>query len=136
MSSWVSKVMAGLLALFFLGGMYGCVGMFSSVHSTMDRGTHCPMMGVNGVCQTPIDHLSYWNNFLNVTPLGLPLLVLVLALVSAYLWMCRNHIGKFVIHLLAPHKPPLRSFHHLARHALQDAFSNGILNPKLYSFLM
>lgn len=129
---FAGKATASLLTFFFLGGIFLCVGMVSSMQHDMSMGTSCSTTSVEGGCSAPIDHLSYWSNILSVIPSDFAALILALA-ACACVWIVCRGIWNPLKHLCSPHYslPPPRTFF-LPRHALQEAFSNGILHSKRY----
>lgn len=129
----VKKTIGILLTTFFLGGIFLCVGIASSMHHDMSVGTPCPMTTANDGCSAPTDHISYWANILLAIPSDFAALVLALVAACACVWIvCRGiwDSPKLFSSFQYPIPPPLTFF--LPRHTLQEAFSNGILHPKLY----
>jgi hypothetical protein len=87
---------------------------------------------MDGNCKAPVDHLSFWNHIFSVLPSGFTTLVLLfIAITSINFWFVCHGIGELNKYLLLePLYTPRPSL--LPRNYLQEAFSNGILNPKLH----
>lgn len=126
--NWVAKAVSLLLASFFIGGIFICVGMVSS----MDHSMPCPMSATATDCKAPTDHISYWSNILSVIPSDFAALALALVAACACVWLVSrglwNPLKLLQTVAKATSPPPI----YIPRHALQEAFSNGILHPKLY----
>jgi hypothetical protein len=131
--SLVQKSLAILLATFFLGGFFLCMGMTSSSHYTMaDSHQLCPIMGGTGPCQNSMDHLSYWQTIFSVIPSEFFSALIALLTACACLWLVCRGIWKPHRHVLVPEwSPPIRTYL-LPRSYLQEAFSNGILHSKAF----
>lgn len=130
--NWAAKGISILLATFFLGGIFLCVGIPTLMNHSMSMEAPCPMTTGNHGCTTPSDHISYWSNILSVIPSDFAALVLALVAACACVWLvCRGILNPFKILRVLEHatSPP---FQYIPRHSLQEAFSNGILHPKLY----
>lgn len=92
-------------------------------------------MGHKTICKMDIfDHLSYWQSLFTALPhIGIGMaLVLMLALVSSAFWSYFSsylqRCQAILQRLYLRHSPP----RDLCDHILQ-AFSQGILHPKIYS---
>jgi len=128
----IQRFLATVLTLFFIGGIFLCVGSVSVMNHSMSAGMPCPIASDHDGCSTPSDHLSYWSNILSVIPADFAALVLALAAACACTWLASRGIWNPVKQLSLLQQatsPPLIL---VPRHALQEAFSNGILHPKLY----
>lgn len=100
-----------------------------AMHETMPG---CPLMGMSTICQmNPLQHLGMWQNLFAFVPTAESLLALLLSLVAAALGLRLFSrililISKIRLRQLLPREydPPPR--------LLQELFSSGILNPKLF----
>ncbi len=126
------KSLALILILFFIGGIFLCIGISSSSQHSMAMGSSCPSSNSAEGCQTPLDHLSYWSSIFSAIPLDFSSLITALVFACACLWLvCRGIWNPHTLfasweQVLSP--PPL----FIPRNSLQEAFSNGIIHPKLY----
>lgn len=109
--------------------LYGALG---AVHmSPMGEGLSggCPFMpGVNLCDMTPLAHLSTWESSFTALAAQSIGALLVLALVALALL---SFSPMFLV-LRAVSQPVRRATLSPARHELHDAFSDGILNPKIF----
>lgn len=130
---WVGKTLAAVLISFFLGGIFLCIGMSATAHAGMQPSDMRCMHAPNDTgCSPSFDHASYWGHFLSALPSDLLGVIAAFLTACASLWLVRR-IGWDVMPERYPgflSDPPPLSL--LPRHSLQEAFSNGILNPKLY----
>lgn len=122
------KSLSILLATFFVAGVFLCMGAVSSTDHSMP----CPINATTADCSTASEHISYWISILSVVPSDFVALLLIAAAVCVCAWVLfrsiwNSHALLFVAE--QSHAPPPRF---IARHTLAEAFSNGILHPKLY----
>lgn len=133
--AFVQRSVAILLAVFFALGIFAYSSSMVESHHTMGDGTAhhvCPLMGNTPACVSIFEHISHWqSSFVAVLTDMLPLVVL-LSIVCVCLWLLHYHIWELKRVFSTPWVPPdlLRSL--LPRHALQEAFSNGLIHPKTY----
>jgi hypothetical protein len=123
----------GILA-FFLFGVFGVMnfGMDTGVGGTM---SHCPFADGMLVCNmSPFEHIAAWQSmFTSLSRQQQDIGSLVLLLLVSFL------VVAWIRKIYPPSKNLLRQFLYV-RHKeyiplgnfLQEAFSNGILNPKIY----
>ena len=98
----------------------------------MSVGVPCHSASADGGCSETTDHLSYWSTILSVIPSDFAALILALVAACACVWLvCRGiwNPAQLAVVLQLANSPPAT---YLPRHSLQEAFSNGILHPKLY----
>lgn len=122
----MKTVLAATLVLLVL---YGALG---AVHTSATGGElmgGCPFMpGVNLCNMTPLVHLSAWESSfvaLVAQSIGVLLVLALLAFVFvSFFPVLMVHVASVPL-FRAPARLPVRR-------ELQDAFSNGILNPKVF----
>ena len=132
--SWVTKILSFTLLTFFLGTMF-----FSLFHMSMGmdmsgRMTNCPFMSHEEViCPMNLaDHIGAWKSvFLSVAPA----LTLLLAVAGVAVFVAA--VAPNLLRKIQYASPPLcrwleTSTYTFSYRSLQELFSNGILNPKLY----
>jgi len=127
------KGLAGLLLLFLLGTMF--TSLFHMTHMDMSMGmVDCPfMMPGEGICPMDLaEHVGAWKTaFQSVIP------TLVLLLVSAGMAtlvasVAPNLLRRVLYFLPPPHSRLPMQIYTFSHRPLQELFSNGILNPKVY----
>lgn len=129
----VQKLLAAVLISFFLGGMFLCIGMSATAHVGMQASDmHCMGGSSDTDCSPSFDHTSYWNHILSVIPSDLLSVIAGLLIVCAYLVFARRIDWTALARMLYGLSSGSPSRLLLPRSSLQDAFSNGILHPKLY----
>lgn len=126
---------AALFVLFFLTSYFGAVTIDMPMDSdgTMSG---CAMPGMATLCQmNPLEHIGMWQSMFTAMPnqndiFAILLILLSFALAAALIHSHRSH---------APPKAPIlsSSFTYYKRYVpivspLQEAFSNGILHPKIF----
>jgi len=128
------KVIAGITLAFVLGTMF--VSLFHMASAMEMRGgmSNCPFMAHKEViCPMDLaDHIGMWKNVFMAT---IPPLELLLVVVAAIVF-----VATAAPHLLVPRGIPILLFFKRLRERIytytyrpmQDLFSNGILNPKLF----
>lgn len=125
----MKAVIAAVLVLLVLYGVLGAVHM-NPLGEGLAGG--CPFMpGVNLCDMTPLAHLAAWqDSFVALTAQSvgsLPALILALAALFLTLVFSAFSLTPFLtlqpIRIVAPQP---------ARRSLQEAFSDGILNPKIF----
>lgn len=117
------------------------VSILSTIHFGMDTSSaeamsDCPFATTQGLCamDNPIDHASMWRGLLAVFPvsaMALMLFATAIALTSSFFFspyilfeLLYRVVRVRLRYLSYAFSHPLRS--------LAEAFSNGILNPKLF----
>jgi len=140
MTSWLS--IAGKMVLVLGLAAFLFFGIFGVSHSTMNMGpdgnmtmSNCPFMsGQAVVCNmNPLEHISAWQSMF-VTILqqnSSDLLVLLLAALALTLVWTRLLRPKFEPEPQLAFAIACRE-HYLPPPLLQELFSSGILNPKLF----
>lgn len=130
-----SRAMSILVAIALLS-----VGVLSTVHFGMDmsggdKGVNCPFAGItHSMCSgNPLDDLSVWQGLIAVVPphTMTAILSMLLATLFVFTYASRLSLRNFQIvpllytrHTTYGHSPP--------RSALKEAFSRGVLHPKLF----
>lgn len=118
---------------FFLVGFLG-LGQFSMGTDTNREMLSCPFMGVTALCQMGLlEHIATWQNMFTNLPVKnvfnfLALLLFFFLLVFSlrnFRGVHRNVPLCSRINIFGIGKPTFRGF-------LQEAFSDGILNPRLF----
>lgn len=124
------------IAAFLAVGILGLskFGMPTNADGQMEN---CPFMNMGGgsvVCKmTPFEHMATWQSMFTSLPLkdifvlaSLLLLVVVAVFLTKKLW------GSHELELVSLHRQRFRDKTFFAHSPLLEAFSNGILNPKLF----
>ncbi len=121
-------LLLGVIAFLFLN----VFGLSLAVPMTHDgHMPGCPFMGGTAVCQmNPFEHISAWQSMFTSTAAesSFSLLLLTLMVVA---WCA----GIFKVRFYPEIRAPLQYHQHnlfFFRSPLQEAFSNGILNPKIF----
>ena len=119
------------------------VSVFSLPHFTMNMSMDadgnmsmmdCYMPGMTAVCtMSPLEHIARWQGMFASTPaqsLTLSLLLLVLAVVLGFICIKQTHSPPLALQKarLSPRRRKYVPLHS----SLQELFSSGILNPKLF----
>lgn len=92
----------------------------------------CPFMGMTAICQmSPIEHIAAWQNMFTSLPFQNSVLLLLLSLLAFFLVL--TWIEKIPIRPVSTQtiRYTQRAYISL-RNPLQELFSSGILNPKLF----
>ena len=123
--------MTAFLLIGVLGLSHMGMTMDADGHMTMDN---CPFMSGMGICNmSPLEHIAMWQNMFTTIPHELnQTLALLLLIVSA--------LGiAWVRYLFPPPREPVRQriYYSYREHVpvlniLQELFSSGTLNPKLF----
>lgn len=132
-----ASIKKGILALSFIAFLaIGTLGFGLG----MDRGTDgrmspCPFMGMSkeAVCQmTPFEHMAAWQSTFTSLPLkGISVLALLLLIIVAVFFIKKLWDSK-ELELVSLYRQRFRDRTFIIRSPLQEAFSQGILNPKLF----
>ena len=132
------SIKRGTLALAFIaflatGTLGFSLGMDKSADGQMSP---CPFMGMNKevVCQmTPFEHMAAWQSMFTSLPLkDISVLASLLLLAVFAVFFFRKLWDTQELELASFHKQRFRDRTFFAHGPLQEAFSNGILNPKLF----
>jgi hypothetical protein len=121
-------VLLGLISLFSL-----CLSTFSSMKADkMGQMTSCGMVHTSAVCPIAVaQHLDFWQYILVTTsPTALFLALILTAAAFALKWgtdTLQDIAAKVIYRIWRLFKPPL-----LLIDYLKQAFSQGILHPKIY----
>ena len=128
----MKKPLAILLASFLLTGVLLCTAISASMQLPAMGTAHAVCsQTTDGSCSTGLDHITHWQNLLTAIPIYFTLLILAFVLVRALGWMRRKASeGLFREHIQLSSFS--RAYSYIYRHPLQEAFSNGILNPKTF----
>jgi len=124
------------VAALLLAGSFGLPHLGMAMEMDMDGNmtmSDCYMPGMTAICNmTPLEHISSWQSMFTSIPaqnLLVALLLLVLAVIVGFSWIQRT--------LAPPERHAVRLFSHQREYIplhsqLQELFSQGILNPKLF----
>ena len=97
---------------------------------------NCSFMNMGGsvVCKmTPFEHMAAWQSMFTSLPLkDISVLASLLLLVAVVVFLTKKLWGSQELELVSLHKQRFRDKTFFAHSPLQEAFSNGILNPKLF----
>lgn len=130
-----SRTLAVILVGFLACGLFAYTGSFVEAHHTMGDGTShhvCSLSGTTADCVSILEHLSHWQASFTATFVPATFLVLCVALclclvrIVKHAWAIALTVSRFARSL------PYR-YIYLPRHALAEAFSNGLIHPKLHS---
>lgn len=122
----------GIIA-FLLVGFLG-LGHFGININSDGVMSNCPAMGMISVCQmNPLEHILAWQGMFAFTPNQNNILAALLLLLAIALGILRTR-QRHVVSLYKIFTPKRRygQSHSLWRTSLQEAFSNGILHPKIF----
>lgn len=112
-------------------------GLYSMPINEQGEMSNCPFLNESAtVCpMSTADHIAKWQQLFTVTPeknlllLSLALLVLMLVALFPFISKVRNKLPyQRFRNYIYKHKPEIKLFDHLL-----IAFSQGILNPRLYA---
>ena len=119
--------------LFFLVGFLG-FSHFSMTTEFYGKMSDCPFMGVIALCQmTPLEHLASWQTMFKTLPYqqkGIFFVLILFIILFSLSWL-----GIFILKkdLLEYRFQFISRFHNATfRTALEEAFSNGIVHPKIF----
>lgn len=123
-------ILLGITAFFTVGALgMGNFGMTADANGQM---SNCPFMGVTAVCKmSPLGHIDAWQNMFTALPFKSALTLFTLLLLAIFAALLFRD-------LLDNQRPRLvyarrfRNPTHIVRNELQEAFSNGILHPKIF----
>lgn len=141
MTSWFSTT--GKVVITLGLGAFLFLSVFGMSHSTMNMGpdgsmtmSNCPFMsGQAVVCNmNPLEHIAAWQSMFATTlqQNGTDLLALFLAALALALVWTRQLWGRPKRNLQPTFSVTQRSKETLPLPLLQELFSNGILNPKIF----
>ncbi|MEK7151839.1 MAG: hypothetical protein AAB773_00220 [Patescibacteria group bacterium] len=125
----------GIIA-FLLVGFIGANHLGMNMGSLGQEMSGCSVMGMTTVCQmNPLEHIAAWQNmFVSVSPKGtFDALVLFLAFLL-FAFSVKDFWSAGLASFFSDQKttPILRRTISIIRNPLAEAFSNGILNPKIF----
>ncbi len=118
------------------------VGLFGLFHFAMDMNNGgdalgCSFMNIATLCaMNPFTHIATWQNmFASSFPKEIFSLLALALLIALFAFTVRNFLrDSNVSQTLTPIQRLTTRISH-TKNSLQEAFSSGILNPKLYSSL-
>lgn len=121
------------LVSFLVAGTFGMANAGMSM-STDGHMSGCPLMGVPALCHmSPLEHAFTLQNMLTAIPFSgiFTLLISILlafsiAFLAPLVWLNLAVLFEPIV------RPPSSRDRLISRHALQEAFSNGILNSKAF----
>ncbi len=130
MISFRKSLLLFSVALLFIFSMPGMSGMMSM--DEQGNMPSCPYMNGAAVCKmNPLEHVAAWQSMFTALPVGTGLMtVLLFALLALVFIRIAWSVHTVDSAILYNHRFRYRP--HIARHALQEAFSKGILNPKTF----
>lgn len=128
-------LMCGIVA-FLLVGFFGVGLMEIHMGSLEQEMSGCPVMGITIICQmNPLEHIAAWQSmFVSVLPKGaFGTLALLLAFLL-FVFSTKSSLGVHLFARLSDQKIIRISKRVISiiRNPLAEAFSNGILNPKIF----
>lgn len=126
-------LMCGIVA-FLLVGFFGVGLMEIHMGSLEQEMPGCPVMGITIVCQmNPLEHIAAWQNmFVSVSPKGIfDTLALFLAFLL-FTFSVKSFWSARRASFFSAQKTVQRIVISIIRNPLAEAFSNGILNPKIF----
>ena len=133
MKSMVKLVTVGLLLVGFLvAGNPGLLHVSTDDTMLHESMPGCSLMGMTAICQmNPLEHIGMWQGLLAFLPqtqdlLALLLSLLVLAFGLSWLRLLPRSIQRVRL------RPYLRKSYVPPSHPLQELFSSGILNSKVF----
>lgn len=131
----INKKFVYFLSAFILVAFFGMslviMGMNMDKNGQMDG---CPFLGVTVLCKmNPLEHIEAWQNmFTTLPPKNISILTTFLMLAMFSIFFLRNPWSKNNLQAISIHRKRFRYSTYIARNKLQEAFSSGILNPKIF----
>ena len=129
-------LLSTLIAFFFVGFL-GIFHFDMDMTSDGQMSSGCFMPGMSTICQMdPIEHIAEWQSLFTAVPSQSDILTFLLALLTLVLGalFLYSHQGITPPRTLVPQSQFLYSKRHIPIvNSLQEAFSNGILHPRLYN---
>ncbi len=130
-----TAISLGIVAFLLVGAGVPHFGM--TMNTDMDGNmtmSDCYMPGMTAVCNmSPLEHVASWQSMFTSTPaqnFTLMLLLLVLVAVISFIWIEQTHSPPLALQRLSLSS---RRREYIPLHSsLQELFSNGILNPKVF----
>lgn len=123
----ISIALVAFLAL----GVFGLAN-FGMTMSADGHMSGCPFMGMAAVCQmNPFEHISALQNMFLTTAAENTLALLLLTIIATVGWIGNIFGFRLYPEVRAPllRRLPIFSF---TKSSLEEAYSNGILNPKIF----
>lgn len=133
----LQRMCATLLISFFVLGLCMYNASVIESHHVMGDGTAhhvCPLKGTTPGCVGIVEHLSHWQSSFAITFTALVFLLFV-SVVYVLLWEIQNRIPIMTRALTERTRHTYLQRRTLSRHYLQEAFSNGLLNPRVHCAL-
>ncbi len=136
-SKYVKIVSLFLISVFVTAAVFGIWHTFGMQMNSQGKMNGCPFMGQTGICtMTFAQHLTRWQNMFASTPAKAMILSFVLLAIGLlilgsvflkkhFIWALERMAALQKLYLV--HHPHLSLFN-----SLREAFSQGILNPKIY----
>lgn len=126
------------LVTFFFVGFLGVFHFDMGMTSDGQMSSGCFMPGMSTICQMdPIEHITEWQSMFTAIPENSDVLTILLILLASvllgFILIKRSTYQNF------SQSPPLKSLSLYQRRYvpivshIQEAFSNGILHPRLYN---
>lgn len=113
-----------LIAISFVAVSFGGAGM--------SMPTHCPLMGMDTICQmNPLEHIAAWQQMF-ASVLANNTSSILLLLISFLAFSLQRFRRLLAAPVLAHQVPSLRARTLVNYNPLQEAFSSGILHPKIF----
>lgn len=109
----------------------GMPGMTTNADGHM---SNCPLMGVAALCNmSPLEHIAAWQNIFAALPFKkAAALASLLLLVSFTIFFLRDFWDTSRLQSVAVHRQRFRRRARNVHDEIQEAFSDGILNPKVF----
>ena len=115
----------------FLGMSWTIMGMEMDKNGQMGG---CPFLGFTAVCKmSPLEHIVSWQKMFTALPLkNISILTTLLLLAIFSVFFLQDLWSKNSLQAISIHSQRFRYGIYVIRHKLKEAFSNGILNPKVF----
>lgn len=93
----------------------------------------CPFSGVTAICRmSPLEHITAWQKIFTALPLkNISILAILLLLAVFSIFFLWDLWSKNNLQAIPFHRQRFR-YGYVVRRKLQEAFSNGILDPKIF----
>lgn len=118
------------LAIAFWGISETMMGMKMDKNGQMGG---CPFLGFTDICKmNPLEHIATWQKMLTALPIkNVSILATLLLLVIFLIIFLRDLWNKNSLRAISIHSQRFK-YNYVVRNKLQEAFSSGILNPKIF----
>lgn len=122
--------LVAFLSVAFLGMSETMMGMEMDKNGQMGR---CPFSSFTAICKmNPLEHIATWQKMLTALPLkNTSILATLLLLVIFSVIFLRDLWNKNNLRVISIHSQRFK-YNYVVRNKLQEAFSSGIINPKIF----